>query len=263
MDDRTPSDPNEPGRPHQEVPVPDPHRGEPVPPANEGTRPEADPSVVRPDEDEPVGPVEGLVTAAGAKVEEEATPGGDPEAEALLAQMGVEEEGIEAGQLLGLMAATIAAVIALAVVLIFLFYEPFLGEVSSRMEDVEQYPELAAVRTDAAAKLTPYTRTDSTYSIPIERAMGLVAAEYEVAGDYSEAVVGMPETQAAWNTLPVMRGMGRAVETATAGIPAGTAPRIDDTLAPLDPGQVPPPDVFETGEEVGVDEPEETIPDDN
>ncbi len=248
MDDRTPSDPNAPGRPHQEVPVPNPHRGEPVPPANEGTRPEADPAVVRPDEEEPVGPVEGLVSAAGAKATEEATPGGDPEAEALLAQMGVEEEGVEAGQLLGLVLATVAAIIALSVVLIFLFYEPFLGDVQADAENVEQYPELAAVRVDAAAKLNNYARADSAYAIPISRAMGLVAAQYDTAGDLPGAT---PTTNARWNTLMVMRGPGRAVET---GVPE---PDVRLDRQPLATPRL------STGEEVGVDEPEETIPDAN
>lgn len=257
MDDRTPSDPNTPGRPHQEVPVPEPHRGEPVPPANKGTRPEADPSVVRPDEEESIGPVEGLVTAAGAKATEEATPGGDPEAEALLAQMGVEEEGIEAGQILGLVGAIIASIIALVIVLIFLFYEPFLGETEVAAEDVDQYPELMIVRTEAAAKLNQYTRTDSTYTVPIERAMGLVVAGYATAGsDYAESGAAIPTSRARWNTLMVRPWAVPAAEGfgAPRSVTSDPATPYETLVAPT----LPP-----TGEEVGVDELEEAIPDDN
>ncbi len=252
MADQTHPDSDRPGNlpdRHQEVPTPDPHRGDPVPPANQGARPEADPSVVRPDEEEPVGPLEGLVSASGAKAKEEATPGGDPEAEALLAQMGVEEEGIESGQLLGLMAATVAAVIALAVVLILLFYEPFLGDVEAQAEDVEQYPELRAVRVDAAAKLDHYGRADSVYTIPIEQAMGIVAAEYGGAGTAADAAgpyAAMPASRADQNTFMVVRGEGGAVEGAPA---SGSSEAFPAVTPPA------------TGEEVGVDEPEETIPD--
>ena len=257
MDDRTPSDPNAPGRPHQEVPVPNPHRGEPVPPVDEGVRPEADPAIVRPDEDEPNGPVPGLLETAGAEAAEEATPGGDPEAEALLAQMGVEEEGVEAGQLLGLVAATITAILALVVVLIFLFYEPFLGQTQAESENVGQYPELEAVRTEATAKLTQYARTDSTYAIPIDRAMGLVAAEDDAAGTAGEAAAGTPTSNAQWNTLMVMRGPGRAIQTIAP--PEGPAPDAGDEAG----GTAPAPSPLGTGEEVGVDESEDVVPDDN
>lgn len=244
-DDRTPSDPNEPGRPHQEVPVPDPHRGEPTPPPEEGLRPEADPDLVRPVEDEPDGPLPGLLHTASAKATEEATPGGDPEAEALLAQMGVEEEGIESGQILGLVAAVAASVVALVIVLIFLFYEPFLGATRSEAEDVALYPELEAVRTSAAAKLGTYARSDSTYTVPIQRAMGLVVADYRSAPrENQEAVAAQPTTSARWNTLMVTRGPGLAV----------SAP---DPRVPLTP------ETPRTGEEVGVDQPYEADPDES
>lgn len=250
MDDQTPPDPNVPGRPHQEVPVPDPHRGEPVPPPQEGLRPEADPDVVRPDEDEPNGPVPGLLGTAAAEAKEEATPGGDPEAEALLAQMGVEEEGIESGQILGLVAAVIAAIIALIVVLIFLFYEPFLGQTRAQAENVEMYPELATVRTEGLGKLGQYGRTDSTYAVPIERAMGLVAAEYQGPGDPNEAVAAQPTTAAGWNTLVVRQGPDGAV----------VVPDVEEALeiAPSDTSAA---RTGRTGEEVGVDQPYGANPD--
>lgn len=205
MDDRTPSDPNEPGRPHTEVPVPDPHRGEPLPPPEEGMRPGVDPAV-RPHQDEPLGPPAGLVKASGAQVEEEATPGGDPEAEALLAQMGVEEEGIESGQLLGLVTAVLVSIVALIVVLIYLFYIPYRSQVGAAAEGAAKNVDIQMLQTEARAKISQYTRTDSTYGVPIGRAMGLVAAEYGTG-----AGADLPESRQGWNTLAVTQGRGLAI----------------------------------------------------
>ena len=116
--------------------MPNPHRNEPIPEAEEGMRPGVDPSV-RPQQDEPLGPLEGLVSASAASVREESAEvvgSDDAEAESLLEQMGVEEENIASGQLLGLVAATLVTIAALAVVLIYLFYVPFLSQVSAEAD---------------------------------------------------------------------------------------------------------------------------------
>ncbi len=131
----------------------------------------------------------------------------DPEAEALLAQMGVEEENIESGQLLGLVAATLVAVAALAIILIYLFYIPFRTQVGSRAEaNVTNY-EQQDLRTEAIAKLGQYTRSDSTYGLPISRAMGVVVAQYGT-GD----AAGLPSTRQEWNLLPLPGGAGSAIQ---------------------------------------------------
>ncbi len=241
MSDQAPTTPPAGDRPQRaEDPVPNPHETEPVPPAQEGTRPGAD-ATVRPEQDEPNGPVAGLVTAAGAEVSEEAAEVSgdrDPEAEALLARMGVEEEGIEGGQLLGLVAATLTAVAALAVVLIYLFYIPFRTQVGERAESQAVNYEYQDLRAEALAKLDQYTRSDSTYGLPISRAMGLVVAEYG-GGD----AAGLPTTRQEWNTLSLDFDPGRAIQA---------TPQRGD-LAPLD---LPPGD----GEEqVGVDEDVDTV----
>lgn len=243
---------------HQEVPVPNPHRDEAPPRAAEGVRPEASEAVVRPEQEEENGPLPGLLAAGSAKAEAEAdslTPGDDdPEAEALLASMGVEEEGIESSQLLGLMIATVVSVVALATVLIFLFYEPFLGATRAQADASVQYEDLEIVRASGLAKIDQYGRTDDVYTLPIDRAMGLVAAEYEAAGDYNEAAAGLPTTSAGWNTLMVMRGPGRAV----AAPPQDIAPTVDvtpESAVEADPLMV------GEGEEVGVDAPFEDDPD--
>lgn len=241
MSDQAPTNPPSGDRPQNaEDPVPNPHRTEPVPPAQEGTRPSTDPSV-RPEQDEPTGPVAGLVTAAGAQTSEEASDvvdERDSESEALLAQMGVEEEGIESGQLLGLVAATLTAVGAMAVILIYLFYIPFRTQVGAEAEGLATNYEQQDLRTEALAKLGQYTRADSTYGVPIEQAMGLVAASYGDAG-----AAGLPSRRQQWNTLPLDRGPGSAIQA---------TPRrgdIDRDFPPIADGR----------EEVGVDEDVDTV----
>ncbi len=152
MDDQTPTTPDPDRTPP--VAVPNPHSGKPVPTPQEGMRPEAAQNpAVRPEQDEPGGPLGGLVGASATQAAAEAVPGastptealpGDPGA-ALLEQMGVEEEGIESGQLLGLVAGVVAGIIALGVGLIFLFYLPYRAQVGERQDNVEQYPELEQV----------------------------------------------------------------------------------------------------------------------
>lgn len=253
MDDSTHTDrPGNLPEDYQEVPTPDPHAGEPAPRPEEGLRPEADPDVVRPEQVEENGPLPGLIAASAAEVESEAdslTPGDDdPEAEALLASMGVEDEGIEAGQLLGLVAATVVSVAALAIVLIYLFYIPYKTQVDLRAEDAVVYEDLRAVQAAGLAKITDYGRDGDAYTLPIERAMGLVAAEYEAAGDYNEAAGALPTTAAGWNTLMVVRGPGRAIVAP----PTPPVPDVDVTPPAAVEAD---PEMVGEGEEVGVDEP--------
>lgn len=225
-------------RPDAQDPVPNPHRSEPLPEPEEGMRPGVDPAV-RPQQDEPLGPLEGLVSSSAASVKEESAEvvgSDDAEAESLLAQMGVEEEGIASGQLLGLVAATLVTIAALAVVLIYLFYVPFLSDVNAEADGAAKYYEINDLRTEAVAKLSQYARADDAYTLPIGRAMGLVAVRYG-----SASAEGLPQTRAEWNVLPVMRGPGRAIQA-----------------SPTEPDILPPtatelPDAALTGERVGQD----------
>ena len=190
--------------------VPDPHRDEPIPRPEEGMRPGVDPAV-RPEQDEEVGPVEGLLGTVSADVSDEASEvvgGEDPEAEALLAKMGVEDEDLASGQLLGMFVAVLASFAALAVVVIYLFIIPFKDQTSARAEASASYEALDIVQTEGLAKLGPVaSRTDTTFGVPIDQAKGLVVAEYG-----SSAGAGLPQTRQDWNTLPIMRGMGQAVQ---------------------------------------------------
>ena len=242
MSDESPQMPPPDERPERaEDPVPNPHRTEPVPEPEEGMRPGVDPAV-RPSQDEPITPYTELFKAGGAQASSEAsqiaTGEEDSGAEALLAQMGVEEEGIESGQLLGLVAAVLVSVVALAVVLIYLFYIPYRTQTGMRAEGAARTTDLDIVRTEGRAKLTQYGRQDSAYSVPIGRAMGLVVAEYGAEDDPE-----LPDTRQEWNTLPVMRGMGTSVQRT--GVD-GTTDRFDDP--PLRRGVI-----GDAPEEVGVD----------
>ena len=252
--------------------MPNPHAGEPAESASdEGLRPEAVGTPARPTGDEPLGPYGELIPTAATEAKEEATPGGDPEAESLLEQMGVEEEGIEGGQILGLIISVGVAIVALIVILIYLFIIPTRTQDAAEAEYVSEYPELMQARVDGIAKLENYERADSAYAIPIGRAMGLVAAQY---GATRAGAANVPSTRQRWNTLPISVGPPRAVQTPaergalTAPLPGtgGEGVPIDPSAAPRTGDDLRPAPLTrqgETGEEVGVDEDAEAPFDNN
>jgi hypothetical protein len=169
-----------------------------------------DPEEALPFEEEDAGPLPGLVSAAASEVKSAYGPDDD---DALLEQMGVEEEGVEAGQILGLVAATVVSVVALSIVLIFLFYMPKRDATLTQVANVGQYPELEQNRTEAAAKLNQFTRTDSVYTQPIDAAMTAVVGAYGGLTDrVYEADGGFAMTRQRFNTLMVNRGPGAAVQ---------------------------------------------------
>lgn len=257
MDDPTPTTPQPitPTTPEagEEKPVvPDPHRSEPAPASQEGMRPEADAEVVRPEADEPNGPLGGLVAAASAQVVTEATgdESSDTGAEELLAMMGVEDEGIEAGQISGIVIAMFVSIFALATAMYFLFYSPTLDKTVGMSESGVRYEELENIETEGQSKLTQYARADSAYTLPIESAMASVAAEYASSGGASA-----PRTRATFNTVPL--------ETHAAGLsrqPGMTATFGADSTALVPSRYAAPVDLLEpdvrTDEEVGVDTPD-------
>jgi hypothetical protein len=218
-------------------------------------RPEAAANMdARPEQDEPGGPLAGLVGAASTQAANEAAPVSTDAA--VLEQMGVEGEGIESGQLLGLVAATIFAVLALAVVLIYLFYIPTRQQAGDTASDVGDYPELEQSRTDARAKLSQYSRADSTYTVPVERAMSLVTAAYR-SGD-STGAANQPATRQQFNTLMTNRGAGAAVQRPATRSVASRLPNNSPDGLRLVPGA--PPSPGRTNEEVGVDDDRRDVP---
>ncbi|HEX8387276.1 MAG TPA: hypothetical protein VF576_13880, partial [Rubricoccaceae bacterium] len=134
--------------------------------------------------------------------------------------------------------------------LVYLFYIPYRQQVGDTASNVGDYPELEQSRTDARAKLGQYSRADSVYVVPIDRAMSLVAAEYG-SGD-STTAGDLPTTSQEFNTLMTNRGSGAAVQQRGR---LSVAARVPDNS----PGGVrlapeAPPVPGRTNEEVGVDD---------
>ena len=173
-------------------------------------RPEAAANAaVRPEQDEPAGPLGSLVGAASTQATLEATPAATPSDSDLLASMGVESEGIESGQILGLVAGVVVSVVALAVVLVYLFIIPTRQQAGTDRSNVSEYPELEQSRTEGRAKTSLFARNDSLYQIPVENAMSAVTAQYARGG---AAPVGQPSTRQQWNTLMINRGTGATAQ---------------------------------------------------
>ncbi len=94
----------------------------------------------------------------------------------------VEQEGIEAGQILGFVI-VIAVLIGLAVVALFQYTDLTAQEVLVEATDQGVYPELDEIRLHATVLLTQYEAlagTEGRYRIPIVRAMELMAQEAPV-----------------------------------------------------------------------------------
>lgn len=165
--------------------VPDPHRGEPTPAPDSHTRPAPDSEVVRPDEQEELGPVEGLMHASAVEATAEVT--GDPEDEAEAERLGVEGEGVEAAQILSIMVATMVT-LGLAVFGVFFLVSGYADRQSVERDAVGLYPELREVQR-VSAEMQNYSRTDSLYRMPIGEAMSQVAAAYyaQQGGDAAPA----------------------------------------------------------------------------
>lgn len=163
----------------EDGPVPDAHRGEPEPPPDTHTRPASDADMTRPDQQEELGPVEGLMHASAVEARGEITD--DPETEHEADRLGIESEGVEAAQILSILIATVVT-LALAVVGVFFLVAYYTDAETVARSSGALYPEIAENRNRATDLLTNYGRTDDVYRIPITEAMGLVAAEYAAQG---------------------------------------------------------------------------------
>lgn len=164
--------------------VPDPHRGEPTPRRDPHTRDEPEADIVRPDQQEEIGPIGGLVHASAVEATAEAT--GDPEAKAEAARLGVEGEGVEAAQVLSILLATIVT-LALALVGMFFLVGTYTDAEREERNAVTLYPELREVQR-VAAEMENYSRTDSLYRLPIGVAMSQVAEAYYAQQQGTDAV---------------------------------------------------------------------------
>jgi hypothetical protein len=191
--------------------------GKPVPPSASDTKTEPNPhatgNTMRPDQQEGAPPVE-LFKGAGNEVEAYADVD-DPEALREAMNLGVEHEGIEAAQLLGLIAATLIAIAALVVTVFYFLIGPAVEGNLTRAESIEQYPELASTRAAGLAKINDYaveSAENGTYRIPIEDAQRLVMRGYGMRQDGLDLVqtpalysLGSVATTPAPATTPAVR----------------------------------------------------------
>lgn len=149
-----------------------------------------------PDQEEEYGPVEGLVK--GAAVEVAAEVSSDEKFDEQAESLGVEQEGVEAAQILGL---TVAVAVALALSIFGLFHYFNITAATARFDaaGISGYPELRENRFDAQRKLSGYAVTDGEadrYRIPIDRAMELMANEAysdQDGRDYSAELPLLPQ----------------------------------------------------------------------
>jgi hypothetical protein len=225
-----------------------PHRAAPAPRPEEGLRPEADPAVVRPVEEERLGPAEGLVRHAAAEAAHEA-PIPTPEADAETAYLGVEEEGVESAQIFGLMLATVVAVACIILAIYFIFYLPRLNETEAAAEDVPatRRVELRELRADAENLIGQYAvnpDAEGRYRIPIAAAMQQTAARYGGrAGAAPLPYTDRADFNLAWATLEPPPAVATAAVPGSGAVEEAVAPAppAAEGAAATPPPQTPPP----------------------
>lgn len=138
---------------------------------------EAAAAIVQPDQDEDLGPLERLFRGAAAEAAAEVTHA--PKWVREEDDLGVEHEGIEAGQILGFVLAIVVA-IGLSVFMLYEYVD--ITAQAARIEATGRsgYPELRESRLQAMQRLTQYEAVDpqaERYRIPIDRAMDLMVQE--------------------------------------------------------------------------------------
>ena len=153
-----------------------------------GTAEMAATHVARPDER--MGPYPELIRSASVEAAAEVT--GEEKYFEEEAALGVEHEGVEAGQILGI-ALAIAAAIVMIVITLFQWTRIVETEARAAATGISGYPELREVEMQAEQMLRRYGVVDpgaGTYQIPIDRAMDLVVREAQQDTDtsYSRAI---------------------------------------------------------------------------
>ncbi|MEM6328161.1 MAG: hypothetical protein AAF791_13690 [Bacteroidota bacterium] len=194
----------------------DPHHDEPTLAPQEALRPEAD---------EPNGPVPGLLATAAADVQEELGFGGAEE------DLGVEEEGIASGQIAGITVAILVSVFLVSFVVFWAFYLPELSDTQVEMAgEVELAPEERTILAEGMAALDNYSLTaDSTFTLPIDVAMANVVEAYAspAEGDGGETASGMAPTASSregFNIQPVQIAPADAIEPSASAASVASDP---------------------------------------
>ena len=229
MEDRTPDTPET---------TPNPHRGEPLPPPQEGQRPEADSDIVRPEEEEPNGPLEGLLHAAATEVKAKThAPEEASEADIEAMRLGVEDEGIESSQIMGLVIATIAAIAALVLFIVFLFYIPTVDSSRSDAADVpsDRYEELRESRAEALSLIGQYATNpsdSSRYLIPVEAAMERIVSQYGLREGVAQEAAADPVSRTDFNLSWITVTPPAATERQAMAAGLRELPSVEASLAP-------------------------------
>lgn len=223
----------------------DPHRAEPAPPPEEGLRPEADPSIVRPAEQEPYGPYGGLVPAAASEAAHEA-PVPAPSAEAETAYLGVEEESVESAQIFGLMLATILAVVTIVLSIYFIFYLPKLNDTETAAEDVpaERLVELRELRAEAENLLGQYAvnpDAEDRYRIPVDVAMQQVVAAYRDPDGPPALYTDRVGFNLSWANLNPAPAVASDLDPGAIAVPGSDLPGVEASVAPAAEAPAEPP----------------------
>ncbi len=130
---------------------------------------------IEPDTDEPFGPASKLFKAAGAEAAVEAT--GSDTVEQAVNQMGVEAEGVESAQILGITLSVLAVII---IIIIILFNWKATVRQQTYLQSVTQsgYPDLVEVEASAARRLGQYevvNDAEGVYRVPIERVITMMS----------------------------------------------------------------------------------------
>ncbi|MEM8600808.1 MAG: hypothetical protein AAGF99_12885 [Bacteroidota bacterium] len=196
-----------------------------------------------PHENEPLGPVAELAAGAAAEVRAEIL--GDEDALMQAWQQGVETEGIEASQIGAIVTATLLVVVILVVTGIWVTTQG-VNVAAGVSEDVEEYAELANLRSAAAEKLTDWkllSAEDGVYQMPIAEAMAAVTQRYE---ERQQDVAGLVEPPEKWSTQDLFNRDEVVAQTqptpvARTATPVAT-PDINAGVTPLGPDELPNPE---------------------
>ncbi len=137
-------------------------------------------------EEEPkdsLGPAADLIKAAGAEAVVEAT--GSEAAAEQANNLGVEPEGVESAQILGL---TLGIMVALALIIVLLFNWNTTVREQTLVQAVgfSGYPDLEEVESAAARSLNQYevlSDAEGVYRVPIDRVITLMSNEARTARD--------------------------------------------------------------------------------
>src|SRR5690554_3030799 len=152
-----------------------------------GTPADEDLQLESPDDKEEFGPAAELLR--GAAVEAASEFSDDPRLHEEAEALGVEGEGIEAGQILGFILATLVA-IGLAIFALYNYMDIVAAETRFEVTGSSGYPELREAELRATQQLSQYGVVDEAegiYRIPIDEAIDIMADEaQEGEGDYSD-----------------------------------------------------------------------------